>query len=79
MMPNSAAIVTIAIHAPATNFVISTITSTVAVMTRPIALITRDRSIRARICGSVSVRRCRVQCRIMPVWLSTNETNTPTM
>ena len=60
------------------NLASSTITSTVPVMVRPMPLITRDRCIRPRTAGSVSVRRCRVQCRSMPVWLTVNETNTPT-
>ena len=42
-------------------------------------LITRDRFILARTTGSVSVRSSRVQCRTMPIWLSVNDTNTPTM
>ncbi len=40
---------------------------------------TRDRIIRARAAESVSVRSRRVQCRTMPIWLSVNDTNTPTM
>ena len=48
-------------------------------MVRPKALITRERTIRRRMAGSVSIRRCRFQCRTMPVWLSVNETKTPTM
>ena len=74
-----ATIATIAIHAPAANLVINTMTSTVAVMARPMELMTRERFMRRRAAGSVSLFRCRVQCLIMPVWLSTNETNTPTM
>ncbi len=70
---------TMAIQAPAANFVSSTMISTAPVIARPIELITRERCMRRRCVGSVSARRCRVQCRIMPVWLSTNETNTPTM
>ena len=54
-------------------------TSTVAVMARPIELTTRERIILERVAGSVSVLRCRFQCRIMPSWLRLNETNTPTM
>jgi len=38
-----------------------------AVMPRPKALIARDRIIRRRTAGSVSVARCLVQCRIIPV------------
>ena len=56
----------IAIQAPARNLVISTMTSTTAVNARPMVLISRERIIRRRAAGSVSVRRCRVQCRIMP-------------
>ncbi len=69
----------IVIHAPARNFVISTITSTTAVNDRPTVLIMRDRNIRWRTAGSRSVLRCRVQCRIIPSWLRLNDTKTPTM
>ena len=55
----------------------STTTSTVPVQRKPMVLITRERSIRRRSCGSVSVRSSRVQCRTMPIWLSVNDTNTP--
>ncbi len=34
---------------------------------------------RVRPAGSGSVRSSRVQCRIIPSWLSVNETKTPTM
>ena len=57
----------------------STITSTTAVMPRPKVLIARERIIRRRVAGSDSVRRWRVQCRIMPSWLRLKETKTPTM
>ena len=57
----------------------STITSTTAVKPRPKVLMARDRIIRRRAAGSVSVFRCRVQCRIIPSWLRLNETKTPTM
>ena len=53
-------------------------TSTVPVMVRPIALMTRDRFIRARTAGLFSVFSSRVQCRSMPSWLTVNDTNTPT-
>ena len=69
----------IAIHAPARNLVISTITSTTAVNVSPTALMTRERIMCRRTPGSFSVRRLRVQCRIMPSWLRVNETKTPTM
>ena len=48
-------------------------------MKAPTPLMTRLRFIRARSLGSRSVRRCRFQCRIIPVWLSVNDTKTPTM
>ena len=76
---NSADIATIAIHAPAMNLVTSTTISTAPVQMNPMVLITRERIIRRRSAGLVSVRRCRVQCRTMPIWLSVNEMNTPTM
>ena len=52
---------------------------TVPDIAAPTALMTRERFIRARTFGSVSTLRCRFQCRIMPLWLSVNETKTPTM
>jgi hypothetical protein len=73
------AIARIAIHAPCVNLVMSTTTSTVEVIARPTELMTRDRFIRVRRVGSGSVRRCRVQCRTMPSWLTVKDTNTPTM
>ena len=57
----------------------STTSSTVPVHRKPMVLTTRERIIRRRSAGSVSVRRYRVQCRTMPIWLSVNDTNTPTM
>ena len=79
MITNRMTIARIAIHAPATNFVTTTMISTVPVQRRPIALITRDRIMWRRTAESVSVRSSRVQCRTMPIWLSVNDTNTPTM
>ncbi|MNC94354.1 hypothetical protein D3C83_111870 [compost metagenome] len=57
----------------------STITRTIAVIPRPKVLIARERIIRRRVPGSVSVFRWRVQCLIIPSWLRLKETNTPTM
>ena len=54
-------------------------TSTTAVMMAPTVLMTRDRYMCRRAVRSVVVRSSRFQCRIMPVWLHTNDTNTPTM
>ena len=65
--------------APAWNFVTSTTTRTVADIAAPMALMTRDRCIRLRSLGFRSSRRCRVQCRTIPIWLVVNETKTPTM
>ena len=79
MMTNSAPIARIAIQAPARNFVTTTMISTVPVQMKPMVLMTRDRIIWRRTAESVSVRSSRVQCRTMPIWLSVNETNTPTM
>ena len=79
MITNSTTIVAIAIHAPARNFVMSTITSTVPVIASPMALTTRDLFIWERVAGSASSDSRRFQCRIMPSWLSVNETKTPTM
>ena len=79
MSTNSPPIARIAIHAPATNLVTTTMISTVPVQMKPIVLITRERIISRRTAESVSVRSSRVQCRTMPIWLSVNDTNTPTM
>src|SRR6267378_1577487 len=79
MITNSALIARIAIHAPARNFVTTTMISTVPVQMKPTVLITRERIIPRRTAESVSVRNSRVQCRTMPIWLSVNDTNTPTM
>ena len=45
----------------------------------PNVLIARDRNIRRRVDGSVSVFSSRVQCRIIPSWLRLKDTKTPTM
>ena len=66
MSTNTTTMAMIAMYAPCVNLVMSTTTSTVAVITRPTELMTRERFIRARVAGSGSVRRCRVQCRTMP-------------
>lgn len=58
---------------------ISTITSTTPVQVRPTALTVCERRIRRRLAGSVSLASNRFQCRIMPAWLTVNDTNTPTM
>ena len=79
MITNRLPIAKIAIHAPARNLVTTTTKSTDPVQKKPIVLITRDRIMRRRTAGSVSVRNSRVQCRTMPIWLSVNDTNTPTM
>ena len=42
-------------------------------------LTARERIILRRSAGSVSARRWRFQCRIIPSWLRLNDTNTPTM
>ena len=68
-----------AIHAPARNFVTSTMSSTVPVAMNPMVLMIRARIILRRSAGSSSVRSSRVQCRTMPIWLRVNDTNTPTM
>ncbi|COY01541.1 Uncharacterised protein [Mycobacterium tuberculosis] len=57
---------TIAIHAPARNFVTSTMSRTVPVDTKPTVLTARERSIARRARGSVSALSNRVQCRTMP-------------
>ena len=66
------------IHARWVNLVMSTITSTDPVWATPIPLMTRERRMRARSRGSVSVASSRVQCFTMPVWLMVKEMKTPT-
>ena len=68
-----------AIQAPSANLDTTTMTSTTAVTQAPIVLIVRDLIIRSRTLASVTPRRLRFQCRIIPVWLHTNDTKTPTM
>ena len=80
MITKKMTIARIAIQAPARNLVSSTITKHRRRSSpRPKVLIARERNIRRRTAGSVSVFRCRVQCRIMPSWLRLNDTKTPTM
>ncbi len=79
MVSQMAGIATTTIHAPLTNLLNSTITSTTPVKHAPTELITLVRCMCRRTFGSVVNFRCRFQCRIMPVWLHTNETNTPMM
>ena len=79
MVMKNTNIARIAIQAPARNLVISTITSTMAVMQKPMALIVWLRRIRRRSPWSFSVRSRRFQCRIMPACEQVNETKTPTM
>ena len=79
MIAKKTIIARIAIQAPARNLVSSTTTRTDAVIARPKVLISRERNILRRAAWSVSVCRCRVQCRIMPSWLRLKETKTPTM
>ena len=59
-MRNSALIATMAIHAPARNFVISTTNNTAPVDSKPTVLTTRERIICAPHRGSVSARSNRV-------------------
>ena len=54
-------------------------TSTTPVIAAPKPLIAWERRIRLRSAGSVSVASSRFQCRSMPIWLSVNEVNTPTV
>ena len=58
---------TMAIHAPAANLVTSTTMSTAPVAMKPMVLTTRERTIRRRAVGSLSVRSSLVQCRTMPI------------
>ena len=75
----STAIAAMAYPAPWVNFVSRTTTSTVPHITAPMPLMIRLRTMRLRACGLRSTARWRVQCRTMPIWLSVNETKTPTM
>ena len=54
-------------------------TSTAPVTNAPTVLMARERIIRSRTAESVTPRSSRFQCRIIPVWLQVNDTNTPTM
>ena len=58
-----------AIQAPCSNLVISTITSTRAVMPKPIVLMVRDLMMRSRTALSLASFSSRPQCRTMPSWL----------
>jgi hypothetical protein len=73
------AIAATAIQAPSANLLITTMTRTAPVTNAPTVLMVLDRIIRSRWALSVVVFSSRFQCRIMPVWLQVNETNTPTM
>ena len=77
MITNITAIARIAIQAPLVNFVSSPMTRTVPVRAQPKALMPRDRIIFRRLAGSVSSRRWRFQCRIMPAWLNVTSIRTP--
>ncbi|GAA3411095.1 hypothetical protein GCM10018952_18360 [Streptosporangium vulgare] len=79
IITNSTGMATQTIHAPWVNLVSSTTTSTTPVMTPPKKLMVRERCIWCRTFRSPSVLRCRVQCLTMPIWLSVNDTKTPTM
>ena len=70
---------TTTIQAPLANLLIRTMTRTTAVTQAPIVLIVRDRIMCRRAALSVWSRSSRFQCRIIPVWLHTNDTNTPMM
>jgi len=67
------------IQAPLANLLTSTMTRTTAVTQAPTVLIALDLIMRSRTLESVVPRRLRFQCRIIPVWLHTNDTKTPTM
>ena len=79
MVSQMTGIATTTIQAPLANFDTSTITRTTAVKHAPIVLIIRDRNICRRARASVVLRSSRFQCRIIPVWLHTKDTKTPTM
>ena len=79
MVSQITGIATTTIQAPLANLLISTMTRTTPVKQAPIVLIVRDRYILRLVARSVTVRSRRFQCRIMPVWLQVNDTNTPMM
>ena len=68
----------IAIQAPAMNLVTRTMSRTVPVAMNPMVLMTRRAGHPAAL-GRIVLGASRVQCRTMPIWLSVNEMNTPTM
>ena len=67
------------IHAPCTNLVTSTRTSTTLVAAAPVRLIACERCMARRVRPPAAVRSSPLQCRTMPAWLSVNDTNTPMM
>ena len=79
MITNSAPIARIAIHAPARNFVTTHDDQHGAGAHEADGVDHPRPHHLAAHRGSVSVRSSRVQCRTMPIWLSVNDTNTPTM
>ena len=79
MVSQMTGMATTTIQAPLANLLISTMTSTTAVKHAPTVLIARDRTMRRRALLPGPVRSSRFQCRIIPVWLHTNDTNTPMM
>src|SRR5258708_34285602 len=79
MVSQMAGIATTTIQAPLANLVTSTMTRTTAVNAAPTELMTLIRFIRPRAAESVVTFSSRFQCLIIPVWLQTNETNTPMM
>ena len=80
MVSQMTGIATTTIHAPLANLLISTMTRTTPVKQAPTVLIVRDRIMRRRAAlPGLVVASSRFQCRIIPVWLHTNETKTPMM
>ncbi len=79
MVSQMTGMATTTIHAPLANLLISTMTRTTPVKHAPTVLMARDRTIRRRAALPGPAASSRFQCRIIPVWLHTNETNTPMM
>jgi len=67
-----------AIHAPLANLDTTTMTRTTAVTPAPMVLMAGTGSSGADLAVGDGAQVA-VQCRIIPVWLHTNETKTPTM
>ena len=79
MVTKSSGMAMVTIQAPWVNFVIRTMTRTIAVKVAPMALIAWERRILARELLEAPLVSSRCQCRTMPSWERVKETKTPMM